>query len=158
MLYVDRQYDRAIAQLQKTIETHPRFWIRHNWLGLIASRLGEHSEAVSECSRAVELSGDLPLAVASLGHVQALSGDRDGATRTLERLMDLSKRRYVMPYGMALVYSGMGDQERTLEWLERGCAEHGSLMCFLSVDPSFEVLWPHPRFQDLLRRVGLPSR
>jgi serine/threonine-protein kinase len=156
VLYMTRQYDRAIAELLKTLEGHPRFWIRNNWLGLIAAQQGRYPEALTECARAVELSDGLPLTEACLGYIQALSGDREGALGTLERLKDSAKRRYVMPYGMAIIHAGLGHQDLTLEWLEKAFQERGNLLCYLSVDPAFDSLRADPRFQEMQQRVGLP--
>ncbi len=157
VLYMTRQYDRGILELLKTLEGHPKFWIRNNWIGLISAQQGRYPEALAECSRAVELSERLPLTEASLGYIQALSGDREGAMRTLERLEESAKRRYVMPYGMAIVHAGLGNQGLAFEWLEKAFQERGNLLCYLSADPAFDSLRSDPRFLDLQKRVGLPS-
>jgi eukaryotic-like serine/threonine-protein kinase len=157
LFYITRQYDRATVELHKTIEAHPKLWIGNNWLGLIAAQQKRYPEALAACARAVELSDSLPLTVASLGYIQALSGDRESALGTLERLQELAKRRYVMPYGIATIYAGLDDKEQALVWLEKAFQERGNLLCYLSVDPVFDSLRTHPRFQQLIGRIGLPS-
>jgi len=157
IFYISRQYDRAIVELHKTIETHPKWWISHNWLGLIAAHQKRFPEALASCARGIELSDGIPLTVASLGYIQALSGDREGALGTLERLHESAKHRYVMPYGIAALYAGLRDPEQALSWLEKAFQERGNLLCYLSVDPVFDSLRTHPRFQQLIGRIGLPS-
>jgi hypothetical protein len=76
---------------------------------------------------------------------------------TLERLKESAKRRYVIPYGMAIIYAGLGDHEQALTWLEKAFQERSNLLCYLSVDPVFDPLRTHPRFQQLIGRIGLPS-
>ena len=156
ILYISRQYDGAVVELQNSIEAHPNWWIGHNWLGLAAAQQKRFPEALASCARAIELSDGIPLTVASLGYIQALSGDREAATGTLVRLRESAKRRYVMPYGIAALYAGMGDSEQALAWLEKAFQERSNLLCYLLTDPAFDSLRAHPRFQDLLKRIGFP--
>ena len=90
VFYMTRQYDRAIVQLRRTLDAHPGFWLAKGWLSLACGRKGMHSEAVAECTRAVELSGGLPLMEAALGCAQALSGNREEALKTVGRLREVS--------------------------------------------------------------------
>ena len=66
----------------------------------------------------------------------------------------MSKRSYVPPYNFALIYAGLGDKQQAIYWLENAYAE-GSGHLGLKVDPTWDDLRSEPRFQDLLRRVGL---
>ena len=157
ILYMTGQYDRANVELLKTVEAHPKFWIGSNWLGLNSAQQKRYPEALAACARAVELSDGLPITVASLGYIQALSGDREGAMGTLERLKESAKRRYVIPYGMAIIYAGLGDHEQALTGLEKAFQERSNLLCYLSVDPGFDSLRAHPRFLEMQRRIGLPG-
>ena len=157
VLYMTRQYDRAIVQFRKTLKDHPGFWLTRGELGMAYVRKEMYQEAIAECVQAVEISGGLPLMVATLARVRALSGDRERALRAVEELREVSKQRYVMPHVIALIYAGLGQEEQALEWLEKGFEERGNLLCYLSVDPAFDSLRSLPRFKDLLRRIGFPS-
>ncbi|HMC82330.1 MAG TPA: protein kinase, partial [Candidatus Polarisedimenticolia bacterium] len=105
--YMTRQYDRAIAQFRKTLKDHPRFWLTRGDLGMAYVRKEMYQEAITECAQAVEMSGSLPLMVATLAHARALSGDREEALKAVEELREVSKQRYVMPYAIALIYTGL---------------------------------------------------
>jgi hypothetical protein len=72
-------------------------------------------------------------------------------------VLELSKRRYVSPFDIAVIYSGLGDKERALEWLEKALDGRSLEMIFLKVDPRFDRLHPEPRFANLLRRMGLTT-
>jgi hypothetical protein len=61
----------------------------------------------------------------------------------------------VSPYQLALVYAGLGEKERAFESLEKAKVERSTLLTYLKMDPRFDSLRPDPRFQDLLRRMGL---
>ena len=54
-------------------------------------------------------------------------------------------------------YIGMDNKDQALIWLERAYAQHSNSVTTLKVDPVYDPLRSDPRFQDLLRRVGLPS-
>jgi hypothetical protein len=70
--------------------------------------------------------------------------------------MDRAKREYVTPSRVARIYARLGDETQALEWLEKAYQERDVFLCNLKVGPSFDPLRSNPRFQDLLRRVGLP--
>ena len=70
-------------------------------------------------------------------------------------MLELSTERFVPPYLVALVYNGLGERDEALDWLERGYEQRDPKMVFLLVEPKWSNLHSEPRFQDLLRRVGL---
>jgi tetratricopeptide (TPR) repeat protein len=153
--YFARRYDQAIELLRKTLEMDPNFVRAHWYLGMAYEQVGRHEEAVAECQKALSL-GSEPAAVAALGHAYAVSGKRAEAQKVLAELQDLSKRRYVDPYDIALIYMGLGDKSQTLEWLAKAYVDHSFHLTWIKVDPQLDSLRVEPRFQDLLRRVGLP--
>ena len=61
------------------------------------------------------------------------------------------------PYWMAAAYAGMGEKRVALDWLDRAFGEHSGGLVWLNTDPRMDPLRQEPRFQDLLRRVGLPK-
>ena len=116
-----------------------------------------YAEAIAEFQKALGASPGSPFALGSLGHAYAASGERNKARRTLWEMLELSKRRYVSPFDIAVVYAGMDDNERTLDWLQKALDDHSLEMIFLKVDPRFDRLHGEPRFAELLRRIGLSS-
>lgn len=61
----------------------------------------------------------------------------------------------VCAYPIAMVYAGLGERNQALEWLERNAAPGHWLWSYLAIDPSFLSLHAEPRFQALLKKVGL---
>jgi tetratricopeptide (TPR) repeat protein len=119
---------------------------------------GMYSEAISEARRAKEISGGKGThADAFLGYALAKSGKEAEARSILKILLKSSAERYVSPYNIALIYNGLGKTDETLAWLERAYAQRIQRMVFLKVEPKWNNLRSDPRFQDLVRRVGLPS-
>jgi hypothetical protein len=71
----------------------------------------------------------------------------------LEGLLNLSTEGYISPYNLALMYNGLDERDKALNWLERGFQQRDPKMVFLKVEPKWNNLRDDPRFQDLLRRV-----
>jgi len=103
----------------------------------------------------VNLSGGEPPVLGELGHAYAVSGKRAEALKALSELKGLSKRRYVAPFDMALLYTGLGDKAQALASLERAYEDHSVHLTWIKVDPRLDSLRGEPRFQDLLRRMNL---
>ena len=94
---------------------------------------------------------------ATLGHAYAVAGKRAEASKVLADLQSQSKERYVSPYFIALIYTGLGDKDQAFAWLNKAYEERHPYVNHLDVEPVFDTLRSDPRFEDLLRRVGLPS-
>ncbi len=127
----------------------------HLWIGEAYVEKGMHEEAIAEIRKAVALSEGNTRALATLGHAYAVSGRRSEALKVLNELKARSKQSYVSPYFIALIYAGLGENDRTLEWLEKAYQERHPYLILLKVQPVFRSLRSDPHFQDLLRRVGL---
>ncbi len=94
--------------------------------------------------------------IGALGHAYAVSGRKDRAQNLLVELKQLSRRRYVAPFEIAVVYIGLGDKDLTFEWLEKAYRDHSPWLPWLKVDPRFDSLHGDSRYRDLRRRMGLP--
>jgi tetratricopeptide (TPR) repeat protein len=131
-------------------------------LGLAYEQNGNIDLAINEFQQRVKAYGpgddiNLPLSIAELAHAYAVSGRRKQALQLLSELTALSKRRFVDPWAIALVHAGLADKDRAFEWLERAYEEpSGATQWLLKTDPRMDLLRSDPRFQELLRRMGLP--
>lgn len=151
------QYDQAIEVLQRTLELDPNFAHGHELLASVFEQQGDLRAAIREWQKAIELARDNPTPVAHLGRAYALSGGQDEARKIVERLKRTSKQHYVPDWDMAVLFAGLGDANSAFRWLEKSCAKRESQMPFLKVDYRMDPLRADPRFQNLLRRVGLPQ-
>jgi tetratricopeptide (TPR) repeat protein len=116
-----------------------------------------HREAIEEGEKAVSLSPGGAYELASLGHALAAAGRNAESRKILEQLDELSKRRYVPAIFRAIIYTGLGERDQAMEWLEKANAERSGIGVPWNpkVFPLFDPLRSDPRFQDLLRRMGL---
>jgi tetratricopeptide (TPR) repeat protein len=78
------------------------------------------------------------------------------ALETLKSLTRLARQKYVAPYFLAGIHIGMGENDQALDYLQRAYEEKSHWLIYLHIDPSMDTLRDDSRFQDLLRRVGLP--
>lgn len=146
--------DEALARLRETFELAPGFWFPHIFASSAYIEKGMFPEAIAEAHRARELSGVQTLSFALEGYALAKLGKRDEARAVLDRLLKMSKERFVPPYHIALLYNGLGERDEALAWLERGFEQRDPKLTFLKVEPKWNNLRAEPRFVDLMRRVG----
>jgi TolB-like protein len=157
LLYFVRQYDEGLDQGLATVEMDPNFFASHFVSALALEQKGQLERAILEFRASADLSGRWPLFVAGYGHACAALGNREEALKVVAELRDTSARKYVSSFAVSAVYAGFGDKELTLDWLEKAYEERGTWMIFLNVHPYFDFLRAEPRFQNLLRKIGLPK-
>ncbi len=150
-----RQYDLAIEQYLKTLEMDPTFVPAHLVLGQGYEQKSMPEKAIDELKKAVSLSGGSSVYVSSLAHAYAIAGRRKEAEMLLRQMTERAKHAYVSAFHIAIICAGLGQKDQALAWLEKGYQERSAGMVWLKVDPRLDVLRSDPRFQDLLRRVGL---
>jgi len=149
-LYWARRYDDAIAQARKVVEMDLSYYPSHVCLGLAYEQKHEFAAAIAELKSATGFCRDRCFGL--IGQVSALSGDRAGA---LEALRKLRQRSYVSPWLVSIVYAELGDRDRSFFWLEKAYEGREHDLAFSNVWPMFDNLRSDPRFQDLMRRIGL---
>jgi TolB-like protein/DNA-binding winged helix-turn-helix (wHTH) protein/Flp pilus assembly protein TadD len=153
--YYTRDYDAAVRQYRSTLAVDPGFGQAALGLGLALLRAGRPDDGLKVLDDVNKLAPESPPTLAALGYALAVAGKRDPALATLERMKRLSSERSVPGYYLAGIYLGLGDRERSFEWLGRACAERCSLIGTLKVDPAFDPIREDPRFADLLRCARL---
>jgi tetratricopeptide (TPR) repeat protein len=152
--YLSGRNDEAIAQCTKILKLDPNSFPARRYLGLAYEGKGMYPQAIEEFQKGVKISGS-PLMLALLGHAYAASGKTAEARQVLADLHDLETRRYVSPYTIAAVHTGLGDKDQAFKWLERAYEGRDVWLMNLKVDPVFARLRSDKRFQDLLTRSGL---
>lgn len=153
-----RQPDEAIEQGWKTQELYAESFWSEFFLGLAYEEKGLLDEATAHLQKALAMSSGHTFIGGALGHAWALAGERKKASEELRRLEGEAAHRYVPAYDRAVIYAGLNDGDLAFEWLERAYDERSAWMAYLAVDPRLDALRGDGRFEELLRRVGLPLR
>jgi hypothetical protein len=86
-----------------------------------------------------------------------LSGKRRHAQQVIAGLIDLSRKQYVPAMDIALIYIGLGDKDRAFEWMEKAYSDRDWAMCCIKVESIFAPIRSDPRFQNIMKRVGLQN-
>lgn len=156
-----RQYGKAQAQFRKCAEMFPGFAIDHERLAQLLAIMGKFEDAIDEDTRARLLAGEEEHSALqkeeALRHALAAGGSQAYWKQLLEftRLPDNPPEAYNSPFGTAILYVQLGDKSSALDALEKAYHERSLSMTELAIEPSFDPLRADPRFQTLLRRVGL---
>ncbi len=158
-LLVAGRVDEALKQLQETLEMNPHFAPAHQTLGWAYLNKGKHSEAIQEFQQALQLSGtddhDIML---DLGFAYAAAGNREEARRMLAKLKELNGRGLVPSGSIGILYGALGELNEAFAWLDKAYEERDPELTYLKVPGRrFEPLRHDARFQQLVRRVGLPE-
>ena len=155
ILHRARRYDESIAQCNKTLEIDP-YYAKALWfLALSLEQKGRLAESIAQLEKAVSLSRGSHFR-ALLGRAHALAGERAKAQAILEDLESLSQREYVSPFDIAVVHAGLGDLASTFQCLEEAYQQRVFRIIELTL-PMFDSLRPDLRWQNLVRRIGLPN-
>ncbi len=149
--------EEALERLRITFELAPNFWMPHVFASSVYTEKRMYMEAIAEARQARELSPYQTASVAYEGYALAKAGRRDEARAVLNELLKLSTERFIPPAHIALIYNGLGDRDKTFEWLEKGYEERDPKMTFLKVEPKWKNLRDDPQFKDLLRRMSFPN-
>src|SRR5881296_1279042 len=153
-LYHARRYDDAIVQIRKTLELDPTSTLARHLLGCCLLWKGDTAGAIAEFQRSkVVVTGAWYQGL--LGYAYAISGDRAKAEQILRELEQMAKRQYVSSTAFADIHLGLGEEEKALDWLEKSYQDRESACWYLEVDPIYDGVRNEPRFQALLKKIGL---
>ncbi|HEY7568700.1 MAG TPA: tetratricopeptide repeat protein [Gemmatimonadaceae bacterium] len=153
--YYARAYDEAEQDFVRTLELEPDYELARLWRGQTFDVRGQSDLALTELTRAVELSKRSSLTLAALAHALAVAGQRDSARQVVAEIEGRRAAQYVPPYEIAKVYVALGDTTVALDWFERAYRDRAHSMVFLKVDPQLAGMQRNPRYAALLARVGL---
>jgi tetratricopeptide (TPR) repeat protein len=120
-------------------------------LGDIYAEKGLYAESISEFLKL----GDRPHALGHLGNAYARAGKVDAARNTISQLEEHVRKDGLGRYEIALVYAGLGEKYEAFQWLEKSYQAHDEGLTNLKIDPCLDPLRSDPRFEGLLRDVGL---
>jgi TolB-like protein/Flp pilus assembly protein TadD len=153
--YMARRFDDSIEILKKVIDTDPNFTMAYWYLAGSYLGINKLDDAIIAAQKLVRLSGGALFALASLGVAYSSAGMKQEMLNVLKQMQEVSKHHYQSPHNMALAQLGTGDHDKLLDYLEQAYSERESMMVFLAVTPIFDSVRNQPRFQKILRKMGL---
>lgn len=153
-----RRFPEAKASFEKALAIDPAFSYAHWHYGEMLQVSGDLKGAAAEYAKA-RIASNTPEPIALSGQLAAIMGRPEEARQALTALDELEKHRYVDVFWRALLYLGLGDKDRALQFLEQSYANgEGYEIGLIRVDPMLDSLRAEPRFQALVKKVrGLPE-
>jgi DNA-binding winged helix-turn-helix (wHTH) protein/TolB-like protein/Tfp pilus assembly protein PilF len=155
VLVYERHYDEAITQLQKTLEMDSALPTAHTYLAFAYLRRGDFDEAAKHLAR---VPTPTPGSFGYQGQIYALSGRRVEALAEIQRLIALSRQRYVPAYDIATIYAALGETDQTFAWLERAFADRSTLITWLPWDAVFDGIRSDPRYAAMTAKLNVGPR
>jgi TolB-like protein/DNA-binding winged helix-turn-helix (wHTH) protein len=153
ILYFSRQYDRAIEKLRAVRELDPSFPRAAGLMVRAYEQKGMFADALADVEKSCPLYNSW--ACSELVYIYGRTGQEAQAGLALAKLERLNRRQPVDPAVFVEPYIGMNNKDEAFFWLDKAYAQHSNALTGLKVDPIYDPLRSDPRFQDLLRRVGL---
>jgi TolB-like protein/DNA-binding winged helix-turn-helix (wHTH) protein/Tfp pilus assembly protein PilF len=159
-----RRYDDAVAQFQRVNQFDPNFALNHERLAHLYAIVGKLNESIDEEAKARTLVGEKNESALQKADLVRQALAAHGVQGYWEAQLQLSQgaqnppEAYTSPFGLAIIYSHLGDKEKAFANLEIAYGERDEEMTNLAIEPQFDPLRSDPRFADLERRIGIPSR
>lgn len=154
ILYNSHQYESALKQYRSVLELDPSFYYAQGGMIPCYLQLGRYDEAIDLINLwAARDQG--PWFLAWTAAVYGRAGHAEEARRALAKLEQIPDSVAVRTITLLIAYSGTGQKDRVIELLEKAYAEHSNAVVAMKVEPMLDPFRNDPRFQDLLRRVGL---
>ena len=160
--FAARQYDNSIRMARDLLIRVPDDTWEMAILGWDYEQKRMHEQAIAEFKKAAELTNKnspdfSPFFLAGLAHSYALAGRRSDAEQVLQGLLVRSRKSYVSPFDIALIYAALGEKDTAFAWMEKAVEERSTWLVYSKWEPRLDPLRSDPRFQELLRRIGLPT-
>ena len=157
VLWLNREYDRAIEQARMIVKFDPQVYMGYWMLGMVCREQGRFKEAIEAQRRALELSGGLPLILGWLGLALGQPGEIKEAREVLDQLHEISKTSYVPPTSFAWTYFGLGEIDEAFVWLDRAVDGRDHMMVPIKSYPFFDSIREDPRYLALLRKMNFDT-
>jgi serine/threonine protein kinase/tetratricopeptide (TPR) repeat protein len=153
--YLARDAEAVLRDARQALKLDTNFFPSHRYMALGYNLQGKYNEAIVEFQKALSLSPGSTLAKSDLGYAYAKAGRREDALRVLDDLQRSQGQRRASPFHLALVYIGLGENDRAIELLQKAYNERAERLVWIRADARFDTLRQDPRFIDILIGMGL---
>ena len=147
---------QKVEEGRRYMATHPVTPIDNWLLAQALYQAGMHKEAVDNWTLVMDTYGWTEEAE-RVRHAYSTADPKRAAMQMSREIEEISKYHWLQPSFMIEFYFALDDREHMLTWLEKGVAEHEWDTVFSLGDKLVTGnLRSNPRFQELVRRAGLP--
>ncbi len=156
LLYSRGKWTQAAEALQLPLAANPRaeeaYWLK----ALILQGQGKYAEAEAQLREILKLRPRDTRALPALGNLLGVMGRRAEAASVARQMEQLVANGLVREYGLVLIYCGMGETAKALDWLERAYAHKDPSTVYLMVESRLAPLHNEPRARRIAEKMGLP--
>jgi TolB-like protein/DNA-binding winged helix-turn-helix (wHTH) protein/Tfp pilus assembly protein PilF len=153
--YFLRRYDEAIRNLEEIREMDTGYAVTYVYLALAFQQKSSFSNAIAAAEKAAALDPANYFIQSTLGHIYGKAGNKDKAFRILRELQAKTARQPIPAFHFGMLYLGLGDTNEAMNWLEKAYSEHFYVLSLVNAMPEFDPLRSDPRFQQMLKGMGL---
>ena len=146
----------AIAESRRTLEIGTS-WVPYRTLAHCYLRLGQKDEALANARKSAESLNGSAITLKVLGYVQGAIGNRTEASAIAREIEDKFAKGEADGRDVAVVYAGLGENDKVFEWLEKDFQNRNTSLTELRLEFPFAPLRSDPRFKDLAKRMNLPE-
>ena len=151
------QFDKAIESLREATEIDPGSPIGHSVLAHAYAGSGQRERAIEESDIALALSRRSPVVLLQKADAHAVLGETAEARGILQELEKKWKPDGASSLWIAVVHASLGERELALEWLQKAFQERVAPLVLLKAMLQFRCLHGDPKFDDLVKRIGIPD-
>lgn len=154
-VYLDRK-EEALFQWNKALRSNPENVPIYLNRGIYFAKAGLREEALADMNKALELASGAAAVKCIAGYISAVVGNYDEAQRILDEVLALSKKEYVSPFYLAILYAALGEKEKCFASIDRAVDDRSAEIESLIHDPMFDSIRSDPRFEQVLNKIGIP--
>ncbi|MBI5282097.1 MAG: tetratricopeptide repeat protein [Candidatus Solibacter usitatus] len=155
ILYCARRFEESAQWARKTLASDPKSAPARVLIGLCHANQGRYQEAIAEYREALEGSERYSYILGRLGYACGRAGQVEEARRLIREIEQAAGAEPRYQLHIAMIHAGLNETDRAIEKLEKSYQRREADLNFLMVEPAFDSLQPDPRFQGLLKRIGL---
>ncbi len=153
--YVKRDYATCTSTSLRAMQMFPDFWLPHMTAGMCDSAARRQSDSIREFSQGLAMNPDSTFCQAGIAIALAKSGRRAEALHALDQLQAMKTHTYVSPSYVSLVYMALGNRDAAYAWLDKSYDDRAEYLLWLKLDPFYDGERADPRFQAMVRKVGI---
>ncbi len=152
--YMTRRFDQTIEQVNRVLETDPKWVWGYIYLWVTYEQKGMDAESAAAWANAVEF-GWGGKDAEELRAAYAAGGRKAFWTKYLEQSNNPEEANHHLAWDRILCYLRLEDHDKTFEWLERSYKDRDRWIMNVRLDPQFDSIRQDPRYPEFVRRIGL---
>ena len=146
--------ESAINKFEALYDFEPNYLLLYLSLATAHALKGDYDKALAYGNKMLEAGPRAVASVGNMGWFYAMTGKKEKAYELLAELEERSKKGYVSSFWTALIYSALGELDKSFAWFEKAYEERDGNMIYLTVVPVFDTVRSDPRYKQLLLKMG----